>query len=126
MAKPKSDKIYKVTCVATGKVATVRPEVWKKRVERYQTDPGTLIRNYLCRDAIRSIKSGGDPKENLKNLCAASNQPEVNINDQLWDKYMNGTWFDEDVEQIKKEPNEFPYTVAEFEVVNADIKYTTK
>jgi len=121
MAQPKSDKIYSATCVATGINYTVRPDVWSKRLEKFNTDSETLKANYIGRAALKSIKSGGDPKENLLALCEQAGRPPITIKDSIWDIYINGVEpeLDKDIQQATKAPDYFPYSVADFEVVNA-------
>lgn len=123
MAKPKSNKIYKVTCVATGKSYTVRPAVWEARVNRFKTTDETLKANYLGREALKVIKGGGDPKVNLAVLCTAANREfPIFFDSDIWDIYINGKEpaVDEDIQEVIQVANtEVPCEVEAFEVIQA-------
>ena len=120
MAKPKSNKTYKVTCVATGNSYTVRPAVWEARLKRFNTTDEKLKANYLGRDALKIIKAEGVPTINLINFCNALNRNIPIIDSDIWDIYINGKEpaVDEDIQEVIQVTNtEVPCEVEAFEVI---------
>lgn len=120
MAKPKSDKTYKVTCAATGNSYTVRPAVWEARLKRFNTTDEKLKANYLGRDALKMIKGVGNPTANLINLCTSLNRAVPFIDPDIWDIYINGKEpaVDEDIQEVIQVANtEVPCEIEEFEVI---------
>lgn len=83
-----TEKTYKVTCAATGKSCSVRPEVWEQRIKKFGTDSDTLQKNYLCREALAFIKQEGSPLERLAELQKNNSIPQKYIDLNIWNKYL--------------------------------------
>lgn len=121
MAKPKSDKTYKVTCAATGNSYTVRPAVWEARLKRFNTTDEKLKANYLGRDALKAIKAEGVSTINLINFCNSLNRNIPIIDPDIWDIYINGKEpaVDEDIQEVIQVANtEVPCEVEVIQTVN--------
>lgn len=120
MAKPKSNKTYKVTCVATGNSYTVRPAVWEARLKRFNTTDEKLKANYIGREALKRIKEAGDPVVNLRLMCDSLRRNFPQISPEIWDIYINGKepTVDEDIQEVIQVANtEVPCEVEAFEVI---------
>ena len=100
MAKPKSNKVYKVTCAATGASYTVRPTVWEKRLERFGVDSESMAQNYLGRSALKLIKSAENPRDMLHELQTLNNIPHKNLIDCVWIEYMSSAKVDDDIKTV--------------------------
>lgn len=97
MPKPKTNKVYKVTCAASGASYTVRPSVWEKRLARFNVDSETLSQNYLGREALKQIRDSVNPISFLHELQRRNNIPEKNLLDSIWEKYIPPKSIDDDV-----------------------------
>jgi len=100
MAKPKSNKVYKVTCAATGASYTVRPTVWEKRLERFEVDSEIMAQNYLSRTALKMIKSAENPLDMLHELQTRNNIPHKDLLDSAWVEYVSSSKVDDDIKTV--------------------------
>lgn len=100
MAKPKTNKVYKTTCAATGASYTVRPAVWEKRLERFGVDSETLVQNYLSRSALKMIKEAENPSNMLLELQSRNKIPQKALLESIWNEYISSNKVDDDIKAI--------------------------
>lgn len=100
MAKLKSNKVYKITCAATGVSYTVRPAVWEKRLVRFGVDSEILAQNYLSRSALKMIKEGENPLSILHELQTRNNIAQKNLHEPIWNEYISSNKVDDDIKSV--------------------------
>lgn len=99
----KQTKVYKVKCIATGKICPVRPDVWEARIRKFNTDSKTLQDNYISRESLKLIKESQNPVEQLKTLQYNNKQLINDIDPQIWSIYLR---IDDDIKDIIQTPTE--------------------
>ena len=100
MAKPKSNKVYKIICAATRASYTVRPAVWEKRLVRFGVDSETLAQNYLSRSALKMIKEAENPLSMLHELQSRNNIAQKDLLEPIWNEYISSNKVDDDIKTV--------------------------